>query len=91
MHFFIKCCTRELPSQPPGSHFDSQTQDFWENDTQFNLVKFSVNVQSNGIFQKFYSYKTIGALNDIKKQTCLAMSRVQLFQGHMPLDFAVGP
>ena len=33
-----------------------------------------MNVQFKGIFQKFYSCKTIGTLNDVKKQTCLAMS-----------------
>ena len=66
--------SRDLPSQPPGSHFDSQTQDFRVNNTQFNLVRFSVNVESKGIFQIFYSYKTMGILNDVKKQTCLAVS-----------------
>ena len=33
-----------------------------------------MNVDSKGIFQKFYLYKTIGTLNDVKKQTCLAVS-----------------
>ena len=59
--------SRDLPSQPPGCHFDSQTQDFGVNNTQFNLVRFSVNVESKGIFQNFYSYKTMGILNDVKK------------------------
>ena len=36
--------------------------------------RFSVYVESKGIFQKFYSYKTIGTLNDVKKQTCLAVT-----------------
>ena len=67
-----QCLGKDLPSQPPGSHFDYQTQDFWENDSP--SLRFSVNVQSKGIFQKFYSCKTKGTLNDVKKQTCLAMS-----------------
>ena len=34
--------SQDLPSQPPGSHFDSQTHDFWENDTQLYFARFSV-------------------------------------------------
>ena len=33
---------RDLPRQPPGSHFDSQTQDLWEDDTQLYFARFSV-------------------------------------------------
>ena len=43
-------------------------------DTQFNLVRFSVAVESKGKFHKFYSYKTIGTLKDVRKQTYLAVS-----------------
>ena len=33
---------RVLSSQEQGSHLDSQTQDFWQNDTQLKVVRFSV-------------------------------------------------
>ena len=63
-----------LPNQETGSHFDSQTQNLWQNDTQFFHVRLSVYVESKEIFQMFYSYKTIGTLDDVKKQTLLALS-----------------
>ena len=34
--------SRDLPRQESGSHFDSQTPDYWQNDTQLYFVKFSV-------------------------------------------------
>ena len=43
---------RDLPRQPPGSHFDSQTQDFWENDTQLYFARFSVFVCVQGNISK---------------------------------------
>ena len=46
-----------------------QTQDLWQNDSQFYLVRISVDVESKEMFHKFHSYKTIGNLNDAKKQT----------------------
>ena len=39
-----------------------------QNDTQLYFVRFSV-FEFKEIFQKFHSYKTIGTLNDVKKQT----------------------
>ena len=36
-------------------HFDSQTPDFGQNDTQMYFVRFSVFVESKEIFHKFHS------------------------------------
>ena len=61
-------CDRDLPSLELGSHFDSQPPDLRENDTKLYFVRFSVCVESKEVFQKKYSYKTTGTLNDVKRQ-----------------------
>ena len=43
----------DLPRQESGSHFDSQTPYYWQNDTQLYFVRFSVFVESIEIFQQF--------------------------------------
>ena len=44
--------------------FDSQIQDFWQNDTQLYLLRLSVYEEPREIFQKFHSYKMIDTSND---------------------------
>ena len=41
------------PRQESGSHFDSQTPEYWQNDTQLYFVRFSVFIESKEIFQQF--------------------------------------
>ena len=45
--------SRDLPMHESGSHFDSQTPDYWQNDKQLYFVRFSVFVESKEIFQRF--------------------------------------
>ena len=44
------------------------------------VVRFSVFVESNEIFQKFHAYKKIGTLSDVKMQTLssIAIYRVDM-------------
>ena len=43
---------RDSPRQGSGSHFDSQTPDYWQNDTQLYFAGFPVFVDSKEIFQQ---------------------------------------
>ena len=45
----------EKPSfgRGPGSHFGSQTPDYWQNDAQLYFVRFSVFVESKEILKTF--------------------------------------
>ena len=45
-------CARDLPRQESGSHFDSQTPDFGQNDTQLYFARFSVFVLVQGNISK---------------------------------------
>ena len=51
--------TGTYPANHQGVIKTPKTLDFGENDTQFNLVRLFVNIESKGIFHKYYSYKTI--------------------------------
>ena len=63
MSSLVFTLTRDLPRQESGSHLDSQTPDFWQNDTQFYFVGFSVFVKSlEGNISKVSHIKTLNAV-----------------------------
>ena len=74
----LNLAARDLPSQDSGSHFVSQTLDFWQNDTQLYFVGFSVFGESKEIFQRFHSNNTLDTLNIVKKNDVLLCQYMRL-------------
>ena len=66
--------SRDSPSQESvyQSVLLPNHRSFWQNETQLYFVRFTVFLESEEKIQKFPSCKTIGTINDVKKQTMIS-------------------